>query len=355
MTIYNFSAGPGMLPPSVLRDVQEEFLSFQGTGMSIVETSHRSARFSDVVTSFKTRLSRLMDIPTNYDILLLQGGATLQFSMIPMNLTRHGRFGYIDTGVWSKKAIADARRFGEVEVLATSVERAMWAPFDSVTSESLDYLHVTLNNTIEGTRYRDLPDVNVPLVADVSSNILAERIDVSRFGLLYAGAQKNIGPSGLTVVIKRQDLAQATDLPSYLDYANHLDLLNTPSTFSIYVAERVLRWMEEEGGVAAMQEKNERSSDIVYDYLDRSDRFRALVNGASRSLTNIPFTTGDVQEDKVFEQFAETNGVVEIGGHRSVGGLRASLYNAMPEAGARRLVDVMRAYEEGKHVSHPDV
>lgn len=355
MTIYNFSAGPGMLPPSVLRDVQEEFLSFQGTGMSIVETSHRSARFSDVVTSFKTRLSRLMDIPTNYDILLLQGGATLQFSMIPMNLTRHGRFGYIDTGVWSKKAIADARRFGEVEVLATSVERAMWAPFDSVTSESLDYLHVTLNNTIEGTRYRDLPDVNVPLVADVSSNILAERIDVSRFGLLYAGAQKNIGPSGLTVVIKRQDLAQATDLPSYLDYANHLDLLNTPSTFSIYVAERVLRWMEEEGGVAAMQEKNERASDIVYDYLDRSDRFRALVNGASRSLTNIPFTTGDVQEDKAFEQFADTNGVFEIGGHRSVGGLRASLYNAMPEAGARRLVDVMRAYEEGTHVSHPDV
>lgn len=355
MTIYNFSAGPGMLPPSVLRDVQEEFLSFQGTGMSIVETSHRSARFSDVVTSFKTRLSRLMDIPKNYDILLLQGGATLQFSMVPMNLTRHGRFGYIDTGVWSKKAIADARRFGEVEVLAKSVERAMWAPFDSVTSESLDYLHVTLNNTIEGTRYRDLPDVNVPLVADVSSNILAERIDVSRFGLLYAGAQKNIGPSGLTVVIKRRDLAQATDLPSYLDYANHLDLLNTPSTFSIYVAERVLRWIEEEGGVAAMQEKNERASDIVYDYLDRSDRFRALVNGASRSLTNIPFTTGDVQEDKAFEQFADTNAVFEIGGHRSVGGLRASLYNAMPEAGARRLVDVMRAYEEGTHVSHPDV
>lgn len=358
MAVYNFSAGPSVLPKSVLQEVQDEFLSYRNTGVSIVEMSHRSDAFAIIVAQLEARLRRLMQIPDDYAVLWLQGGATLQFSMIPMNLRKSGRFAYLDSGIWSKKAIADARHFGDVVVAGSSAavnyrELPEWPE----TITGVDYLHVTLNNTIEGTRYTAIPDTTVPLVADVSSNILAEAIDVTRYGLLYAGAQKNIGPAGLTLVIIRRELIVDRELPSYLAYSKHVDtLLNTPSTFSLYVAERVLAWVEAEGGVEAMERRNREKSARLYAYLDGSMLFRSLVTGDIRSLTNIPFTTGRDETDQAFQQFAEERGLIELGGHRSVGGLRASLYNAMPIEGVDRLIKVMRTFEqEGPYVSHKNV
>ncbi|WP_228618954.1 3-phosphoserine/phosphohydroxythreonine transaminase [Exiguobacterium sp.] len=357
--IYNFSAGPGMLPAPVLREVQAQFLSYKESGVSIVEMSHRSKRFTELARHLEERLRRLMAIPDEYAVLWLQGGATLQFSMVPMNLKTAGRFAYLDSGVWSQKAIADARRVGTVDVIGSArgvgySELPTWPE----TIQGADYLHLTLNNTIEGTRYTALPETDVPLVADVSSNILAEHIDVRRFGLLYAGAQKNIGPAGLTVVIVRRDLISERDVPSYLSYENHVDtLLNTPSTFSMYVAERVLAWIEAEGGVDEMERRNRLKSERLYRALDTSSLFRPLVTDTtSRSLTNIPFTTGNEETDEAFRLYAEARDLIELGGHRSVGGLRASLYNAMPLEGVERLVDTMHEFEqEGHHVSYKNV
>ncbi|WP_070326973.1 3-phosphoserine/phosphohydroxythreonine transaminase [Exiguobacterium aurantiacum] len=358
MTVYNFSAGPSVLPKSVLQEVQDEFLSYQKTGVSIVEMSHRSERFIAITEALEARLRRLMGISDDYAVLWLQGGATLQFSMIPMNLRTTGRFAYLDSGTWSKKAIADARHYGDVAVVGSSASsNYRELPDYEGDGETADYLHLTLNNTIEGTRYTMLPDTGIPLVADVSSNILAESIDVSRYGLLYAGAQKNIGPAGLSVVIIRRDLIVDRDLPSYLNYARHTDtVLNTPATFSMYVAERVLAWVERTGGVAEMERRNREKSARLYAYLDGSTLFRSLVTGDIRSLTNIPFTTGRDETDRAFQQFAEERGLIELGGHRSVGGLRASLYNAMPLEGVVRLVEVMQAFEqEGYDVPHQNI
>ncbi|WP_214802759.1 3-phosphoserine/phosphohydroxythreonine transaminase [Exiguobacterium sp. s194] len=355
--IYNFSAGPGVLPEPVLREVQAEFLSYK-QGVSIVEMSHRSDTFATIVEQLEARLRRLMQIPDDYAVLFLQGGATLQFSMVPMNLRESGRFAYLDSGIWSKKAIADAKHYGDVVVAGSSAAvKYRDLPAWPETISDVDYLHVTLNNTIEGTRYTKLPDTGVPIVADVSSNILAEAIDVKRYGLLYAGAQKNIGPAGLTLVIIRRDLIVDRDLPSYLAYSKHVDtLLNTPSTFSLYVAERVLAWVEGEGGVEAMERRNVEKSGLFYDALDASPMFHAVVSGKQRSLTNIPFTTGDAETDRAFQRFAEARGLIELGGHRSVGGLRASLYNAMPLEGVKRLIDVMHEFEqEGQDVSYKNV
>ncbi|WP_114166101.1 3-phosphoserine/phosphohydroxythreonine transaminase [Exiguobacterium sp. TNDT2] len=355
--VYNFSAGPGVLPEPVLREVQAEFHSYK-QGVSIVEMSHRSETFATIVEQLEMRLRRLMHIPDDYAVLFLQGGATLQFSMVPMNLRATGRFAYLDSGIWSKKAIADAKHFGNVIVVGSSASSNYGTiPEWPEHIQDVDYLHVTLNNTIEGTRYTKLPDTGVPLVADVSSNILAEAIDVKRYGLLYAGAQKNIGPAGLTLVIIRRDLIVDRDLPSYLAYSKHVDtLLNTPSTFSLYVAERVLAWVEGEGGVEAMERRNVEKSGLLYDALDASPLFHAVVSGKQRSLTNIPFTTGDAETDRAFQRFAEARGLIELGGHRSVGGLRASLYNAMPLEGVTRLIDVMHEFEqEGQDVSYKNV
>lgn len=348
MPIYNFSAGPGVLPEPVLREVQAEFLSYK-QGVSIVEMSHRSDTFAMIVEQLEARLRRLMKISDDYAVLFLQGGATLQFSMVPMNLRETGRFAYLDSGIWSKKAIADARHFGDVVVAGSSAAvKYRELPIWPKTISDVDYLHVTLNNTIEGTRYTTLPETNVPLVADVSSNILAETIDVQRYGLLYAGAQKNIGPAGLTLVIIRRDLIVDRDLPSYLAYSEHVDtLLNTPPTFSLYIAERVLAWLETEGGVEAMERRNIEKSGLLYSALDASPLFHAIVSGMDRSLTNVPFTTGDPETDQAFQRFAEERGLIELGGHRSVGGLRASLYNAMPLEGVTRLVDVIHEFEQG--------
>ncbi|WP_240542702.1 3-phosphoserine/phosphohydroxythreonine transaminase [Exiguobacterium qingdaonense] len=356
VSTYTYSAGPGMLPKEVMQEIQQHLLTFEYEGVSILETSHRSEAFQHVVDSLEVRLRRLMGIPRHYAVLWLQGGATLQFSMIPMNLSRCNRFAYVDTGVWSKKAMEDARRFGEVEVIQPISDEADGMSFDSRSAQDVDYLHVTLNNTIEGTRFTNIPEMDIPLVADASSNILAEKIDVERFGVIYAGAQKNIGPAGLTVVIIRRDLIQSLSLPSYLSYASHEDkLLNTPATFSMFTAERVLKWIEDRGGVEAMERLNRKKSEVVYSFLDRSNHFSSLVSGNRRSLTNIPFTTGDSEGDAAFQRFALERGLVELGGHRSVGGLRASLYNSMPLAGAVRLVDVMREFEEETYVSHQNI
>lgn len=354
MTVYNFSAGPSVLQTSVLQEVQAELLSYQGSGVSIVEMSHRSDCFINIAETLEARLRRLMHIPDEYAVLWLQGGATLQFSMVPMNLRSSARFAYLDSGTWSKKAIVDARHFGEVDVIGSSaISNYRELPSWPEAIRDVDYLHLTLNNTIEGTRYPILPETEVPLVADISSNILAEAIDVSRFGVLYAGAQKNIGPAGLTVVIIRRDLIADRDLPSYLSYASHVDtMLNTPSTFSMHVAERVLAWIEQNGGVVEMEQRNRKKSTRLYTYLDDSDLFRAVVSGDVRSLTNIPFTTGCAETDRAFQQFAEVRGLIELGGHRTVGGLRASLYNGMPYEGVVRLVEVMQQFEEENNVSH---
>ncbi len=359
MPTYNFSAGPGVLPAPVLEEVRSQLLSYKDSGVSIVEMSHRSQAFMEVVRELEHRLRRLMDIPDTYAVLFLQGGATLQFSMVPMNLRESGRFAYLDSGTWSKKAIQDASRFGDVVIAGSSAS----SNYDTIPNwagqiQDVDYLHITLNNTIEGTRYTTLPETDVPLVADVSSNILAEAIDVRRYGLLYAGAQKNIGPAGLTIVLIRRDLIIARDLPSYLAYSEHVDtLLNTPSTFSIYVAERVLAWIEAEGGVAEMERRNRLKSDRLYGALDASPLFRPLVTDTTcRSLTNIPFTTGNKETDETFRLYAEARGLIELGGHRSVGGLRASLYNAMPLEGVEWLVDAMHEFEqEGHDVSYKNV
>lgn len=355
MIPYNFSAGPSMLPQAVLREVQEQFLSYKDSNVSIVEMSHRSKAFDEIIHTLETRLRRLMDIPDEYAVLWLQGGATLQFSMVPMNLKESGRFAYLDSGVWSQKAMDDARKFGDV-IVAGSSKSMNYRLLPEYRNDlpDADYLHLTLNNTIEGTRYRTLPDTEIPLVADVSSNILAEQIDVHRYGLLYAGAQKNIGPAGLTVVVIRRDLMKESNLPSYLSYAQHHGvLLNTPSTFSIYVAERVLAWIEEEGGVSEMERRNRKKSELMYNYLDASLLFNPLVQGEIRSLTNIPFTTKQKEVDQAFQSFAKERGLIELGGHRSVGGLRASLYNAMPLEGVVRLIEAMQEFEqEGKHVSY---
>ena len=356
MSTYTYSAGPGMLPTEVMQEIQQHLLTFEYEGVSIIETSHRSASFQRVVDSLEWRLRRLMHIPENYAVLWLQGGATLQFSMIPMNLRKQNRFVYVDTGIWSKKAMEDAKHFGEVDVIHPLVDATGGMSFESSLVQKVDYLHVTLNNTIEGTRFTHIPEIDVPLIADASSNILAEQIDVERFGVIYAGAQKNIGPAGLTVVIIRRDLIQSLQLPSYLQYASHVDtLFNTPSTFSMYAAERVLKWVEDCGGVEAMERLNRQKSDRIYSYLEESTCFSPIVTGARRSLTNIPFTTGNQERDQRFERYALERGLLELGGHRSVGGLRASLYNAMPLEGAERLVDVMRAFEEETHVSHQNI
>ncbi|MBR2077923.1 MAG: 3-phosphoserine/phosphohydroxythreonine transaminase [Exiguobacterium sp.] len=353
MSTYTYSAGPGMLPTEVMQEIQQHLLTFEYEGVSIIETSHRSASFQRVVDSLEWRLRRLMHIPENYAVLWLQGGATLQFSMIPMNLRKQNRFVYVDTGIWSKKAMEDAKHFGEVDVIPPLVDATEGMSFESSLVQEVDYLHVTLNNTIEGTRFTHIPEIDIPLIADASSNILAEQIDVERFGVIYAGAQKNIGPAGLTLVIIRRDLIRSLQLPSYLQYASHVDtLFNTPSTFSMYAAERVLKWVEDCGGVEAMERLNRQKSDRVYSYLEESTCFSPIVTGERRSLTNIPFTTGNQERDQRFERYALERGLLELGGHRSVGGLRASLYNAMPLEGAERLVDIMRAFEEETHVSH---
>jgi phosphoserine aminotransferase len=354
--VFNFSAGPSILPLSVLKKVQNSLLSYEDTGMSVMEMSHRSQAFEDILSQCEQLHRQLMNIPTNYTILFLQGGASTQFSMIPLNLLRHSKVAdYVNTGTWSKKAISEAKKYGDIRVVASSDDQNFsYIPKlnSDLFSDQADYIHITTNNTIEGTCFPEVPDTNdIPLVADMSSNILSQPYDVSKFGLIYAGAQKNIGPAGLTIVIIRNDLiGHASDsCPTMLNYQTHADtnsLYNTPPSFSIYVAKLVLEWLQELGGVQAIYEDNVKKANLLYSFLDHSDIFSSPVQNDSRSIMNIPFTTQSEEWNHQFLYEANKLGFVNLEGHRSVGGMRASLYNAMPIDGVEKLVEFMALYEK---------
>ncbi len=353
--VYNFSAGPSILPLPVLEKVQRELLNYNRTGMSVIEMSHRSSEFQNIIDEASSLLRELMHIPENYDVLFLQGGASLQFSMVPLNLmNEHKRAGYVLTGSWSKKALQEAKKTGEVEVIASSEENHFSTiPHVDVSMipKELDYVHITTNNTIEGTKYVQLPKLeNIPLIADMSSNILSEEYDIEKFGFIYAGAQKNLGPAGLTIAIIRKDLIGKADtscptMLNYETYSKNNSLYNTPPSFSIYVTKLVLEWLKEQGGVSAIEEQNRKKAALLYDFLDESKLFTSPVDPAYRSLMNIPFTTPSNDLNEQFLQKAKTLGLVTLKGHRSVGGMRASIYNAMPVEGVQQLVDYMKDFE----------
>ncbi len=356
--IYNFSAGPSMLPLEVLEQAQRELVCYPGAGMSVMEMSHRSKVFESILEKAKSDLKELMHIPDNYKILFLQGGGSTQFSMIPLNLMgKSNTADYVITGQWAKKAAEEAKRYGKVNIVASSADTT----FDRIPeidkancNPDADYFYITLNNTIYGTRWTELPDVgDIPLVGDMSSSILSEEIDITKFGLLFAGAQKNLGPAGVTVVIIREDLlGNAMDFtPTMLKYDIHADnnsLYNTPPTYGIYFMGLVFDWVKRQGGVAAMQKRNEQKAALLYDFLDRSELFKGTVVKKDRSLMNVPFILPTEELNEQFIKEAKAAGFENLKGHRSVGGMRASIYNAMPIEGVEALVAFMEAFE-AKH------
>ncbi|NLK73355.1 MAG: 3-phosphoserine/phosphohydroxythreonine transaminase [Clostridiales bacterium] len=353
--VYNFSAGPSMLPLEVLETAASEMTNYKGSGMSVMEMSHRSKEFDGIIKDAENLLRELMSIPENYKVLFLQGGASTQFAMVPLNLFRNSKKAdFIITGSWAEKAAQEAARYGTANILASSkadvfsyipkVDKSKYSP-------DADYFYITTNNTIYGTRYTTLPETgNVPLVGDMSSNILSQVYDVSKFGLIFAGAQKNIGPAGVTVAIIRDDLiGHAMDItPTMLNYKTHAEndsLYNTPPTFAIYIAKLTFEWVKKLGGVAAIQKMNEEKAALLYDYIDNSSLFKNPVAKEDRSLMNITFVTGSEELDKKFIAEAKQQGLVALGGHRSVGGMRASIYNAMPIEGVQKLVNLMKKFE----------
>ena len=353
--VYNFSAGPAVLPEAVLEKAASELLCYKESGMSVMEMSHRSVDFQNIIDKAEADLRKLMHIPPNYKVLFLQGGATLQFSMIPMNLMKNRVVDFVNTGAWSQKAIEEASRYGKVNVIASSEDKHFtYIPdLDNLNiTEDADYIHIVQNNTIFGTRITKLPNTKgKTLVSDMSSNILSEPFDVEDFGLIFAGAQKNIGPAGTTIVIIREDLITADFLegtPLMLQYKIHADkgsMYNTPPTYGIYMCGLVFEHLLENGGVEEMYNKNLKKASLLYDYLDRSDMFRGTVREEDRSLMNVTFVTGSDDLDKKFIKEAKAQGLVNLKGHRSVGGMRASIYNAMPYEGVKALVDFMKKFE----------
>ncbi len=355
--VYNFSAGPSMLPESVLRRAADEMLDYHGCGQSVMEMSHRSKEYQGIIDSTESLLREVMGIPDNYKVLFLQGGASSQFAMIPMNLmTKNGKADFVLTGQWATKAYQEASRYGEAHVVASSKDKTFsYIPEldPAAFTKDADYFHICMNNTIYGTRYTKLPETgDVPLVADISSCILSEPIDVSRFALLYAGAQKNMAPAGLTVVIIREDLiGHAMDItPTMFNYKTHADngsMYNTPPCYNIYIAGLVLEWIRDEiGGLEEMKKINEKKAGMLYDFLDRSKLFRGTVVPKDRSLMNVPFVTGSDELDAKFVKAATAAGFVNLKGHRTVGGMRASIYNAMPVEGVEKLVAFMQNFEK---------
>lgn len=355
LRVYNFAAGPSVLPEEVLRESAEEMLDYKGTGMSVMEMSHRSKAFEEIISSAEEDLRDLMNIPDNYRVLFLQGGGSTQFSMIPMNLMKNKVADYIITGQWAKKAAAEAEKFGKVNIIASSSDRTFTYIPDLQNikiSDDADYVYICHNNTIYGTTYHDIPDTNGKiLVADMSSDILSEPIDVSKYGLIFAGAQKNIGPAGTVVVIIREDLITEDVLegtPTMLKYKVHADnksLYNTPPTYGIYVCGKVFKHIKKLGGLDAMKKINEKKAKVLYDYLDSSKLFSSPVVKKDRSLMNVPFITGNKELDSKFIEEAKVVGIENIKGHRTVGGMRASIYNAMTIEGVKYLVEFMKKFE----------
>ncbi len=353
--VFNFSAGPAMLPEAVLLKAQQEMLDWHGSGMSVMEMSHRGKDYISIAEKAEADLREVMSIPANYKVLFLQGGASSQFAAVPINLMGNNRKAdYILTGQWGKKAIDEAKRYGDINVAASSVDsKFTTVPAQSDWSLSNDaaYLHYTPNETIVGVEFPFIPEVDVPLVADMSSTILSREIDVSKFGVIYAGAQKNIGPAGLTIVIVREDLMgnPIEGMPVMLDYKTHADndsMYNTPATYSWYLAGLVFEWLKDQGGMSVMEETNRRKAGKLYAAIDASDFYSNPVDIECRSLMNVPFILADAELDSLFIKQAAEAGLHTLKGHRSVGGMRASIYNAMPEAGVDMLVEFMQTFEK---------
>jgi len=353
--VYNFSAGPAVLPEEVLKEAADEMLDYRGTGMSVMEMSHRSKAFDTIIKEAESDLRELMNIPDNYKVLFLQGGASQQFAMIPMNLMKNRKAGYIVTGQWAKKAYQEAKIYGEAVELASSADKTFsYIPdcSDLDIPDDLDYVYICENNTIYGTKYKKLPNTKgKTLVADVSSCFLSEPVDVSKYGVIYGGVQKNVGPAGVVIVIIREDLITEDVLPgtpTMMKYKIHADaesLYNTPPCYGIYICGKVFKWLKKMGGLSAMKEKNEEKAKILYDFLDESKMFKGTVVKEDRSLMNVPFVTGDADLDAKFVKEATEAGFVNLKGHRTVGGMRASIYNAMPKEGVEKLVAFMKEFE----------
>ena len=353
--VYNFSAGPAVLPEEVLKEAAAEMLDYKGTGMSVMEMSHRSKAYQAIIDEAEADLRQLMNIPDNYKVLFLQGGAHQQFAMIPMNLMKNGVADYIITGAWAKKAYQEAKLFGKANAIASSADKTFtYIPdcSDLPISEDADYVYICENNTIYGTKFHRLPNTKgKDLVSDVSSCFLSEPVDVTKYGVIYGGVQKNIGPAGVVIVIIREDLIREDVLPgtpTMLRYKTHADsgsMYNTPPAYGIYICGKVFKWLQNQGGLEAMKAHNEKKAAILYDFLDSSKLFHGTVEKKDRSLMNVPFVTGNPDLDAKFVKEAEAAGFVNLKGHRSVGGMRASIYNAMPLAGVEALVAFMTKFE----------
>ncbi len=353
--VYNFSAGPAVLPEEVLKEAAAEMLDYQGSGQSVMEMSHRSKVFDKIIKDAEQDLRDLLNIPDNYKVLFLQGGAHLQFAMIPMNLMKNKVADYIVTGQWAKRAFKEAQKFGDAKCIASSEDKTFsYIPdcSDLPIDDNADYVYICENNTIYGTKFKTLPNTKgKDLVADVSSCFLSEPMDVSKYAVIYGGAQKNIGPAGVVIAIIREDLITEDVLPgtpTMLQYKTHADndsLYNTPPCYGIYICGKVFKWLKKQGGLAAMKEYNEKKAAILYDFLDQSKLFKGTVEKNSRSLMNVPFVTGDADLDAKFIKAATEAGFVNLKGHRSVGGMRASIYNAMPIEGVEKLVAFMKKFE----------
>jgi phosphoserine aminotransferase len=351
--IFNFSAGPAMLPADVLARAGDELLDWHGSGMSVMEMSHRGKEFISIAAEAEKDLRELLAIPASYKVLFLQGGATLQFAQVPMNLLHgKGKADYINTGEWSKKAIKEAKAYCDVHVAASSEDKNFtYAPKQWNVRKDAAYVHVCTNETIGGVEYHEVPKCEVPLVADMSSHFLSRPIDISKYGLIYAGAQKNVGPAGLTLVIVREDLIgkAAKGTPSVMDYKAQAEadsMLNTPATYAMYIAGLVFKWLKQLGGVPAIEQQNMAKAKLLYDFLDQSRFFTNPVAKEDRSRMNIPFTLKDAALDEAFLKGAAQKGMVQLKGHRSVGGMRASIYNAMPLEGVQALVAYMKEFEQ---------
>lgn len=354
--VYNFSAGPAVLPEEVLKEAADEMLDYRGTGMSVMEMSHRSKAFAGIIQEAEADLRELMHIPDNYKVLFLQGGASQQFAMIPMNLMKNRVADYIVTGQWAKKAYQEAQKYGKVNKIASSEDKTFsYIPdcSDLPLSPDADYVYICENNTIYGTKFKTLPNTKgKTLVADVSSCFLSEPVDVTKYGLIYGGVQKNIGPAGVVIAIIREDLITDDVLPgtpTMLKYKTHADagsLYNTPPAYGIYICGKVFKWLKVQGGLEAMKERNEKKAALLYDFLDQSSLFKGTVRKEDRSLMNVPFVTGDEKLDAKFVEEAKKAGLENLKGHRTVGGMRASIYNAMPYEGVQALVDFMAQFEK---------
>ena len=354
--VYNFSAGPAVLPEDVLREAAEEMMDYRGCGMSVMEMSHRSKMFESIINDAEKDLRDLLGIPDNYKVLFLQGGASQQFAMVPMNLFKNRVGDYIITGQWAKKAYQEAKLYGTANAVASSADKTFsYIPdvSDLPVSENADYVYICENNTIYGTKYKTLPNTKgKTLVADLSSCFLSEPIDVSKYGLIFAGAQKNVGPAGVVIAIIREDLITEDVLPgtpTMLRYKTHADeksLYNTPPAYGIYICGKVFQWLKKRGGLEAMKEFNEKKAALLYDYLDQSRMFSGTVVKEDRSLMNVPFVTGKEELDALFVSESIKAGMSNLKGHRAVGGIRASIYNAMPLEGVEHLVEFMKAFEE---------